>query len=66
MGRETSISRRSGKKIGKLMPQAQKAIGALDRKQIQALLSGPDAGSGDRWESEWSYWNLPMCRSNGG
>ena len=26
-----------GKKIGKLMPQAQKVIGALDRKQIQAL-----------------------------
>ncbi|MES2273971.1 MAG: DUF5915 domain-containing protein, partial [Chlamydiota bacterium] len=29
-----------GKKIGKLMPQAQKVIGALDRKQLEKLLSG--------------------------
>jgi len=29
-----------GKKIGKLMPQAQKAIQAFDRKQIQTLSSG--------------------------
>jgi isoleucyl-tRNA synthetase len=29
-----------GKKIGKLMPQAQKAIQAFDRKQIQLLSSG--------------------------
>jgi len=29
-----------GKKIGKLMPQAQKTIGAFDRKQIMALASG--------------------------
>ncbi|MDE3045165.1 MAG: isoleucine--tRNA ligase [Verrucomicrobiota bacterium] len=29
-----------GKKIGKLMPQAQKVIGAFDRKQIQALAHG--------------------------
>lgn len=29
-----------GKKIGKLMPQAQKAIQAFDRKQIQALYDG--------------------------
>lgn len=29
-----------GKKIGKLMPQAQKAIQSFDRKQIQALYDG--------------------------
>lgn len=29
-----------GKKIGKLMPLAQKVIGAFDRKQIQALTAG--------------------------
>jgi isoleucyl-tRNA synthetase len=29
-----------GKKIGKLMPQAQKAIANFDRKQIQALVAG--------------------------
>jgi isoleucyl-tRNA synthetase len=29
-----------GKKIGKLMPQAQKAISALNRKQIQSLSQG--------------------------
>ncbi len=29
-----------GKKIGKLMPQAQKIIGAFDRKQLRALAAG--------------------------